>query len=91
MRFFVPFLFAREAVDRQSQVIHFDQGMLGKVPKGWIVAATHPGADARWESVQDNSAPSPPNVLAQLSQDKAAGRFPLAIGKALRFETAGSV
>ena len=40
---------------------------------------THDGAPPRWEIVRDDSAPSPPFVLAQLSQDRTAGRFPLAI------------
>lgn len=40
---------------------------------------THAGAPPRWEIVHDESAPSPPNVLAQLSRDTTAGRFPLAI------------
>src|SRR5439155_5568252 len=52
---------------------------LGTVPAGWTIATTHPGVPARWESMRDESAPSPPTVFAQLSQDKAAGRFPLAI------------
>ena len=40
---------------------------------------THNGAAPRWEIVRDESAPSPPYVFAQLSQDHTAGRFPLAI------------
>jgi hypothetical protein len=40
---------------------------------------THSGAAPRWEIVRDESAPSPPYVLAQLSQDRTAGRFPLAV------------
>ena len=40
---------------------------------------THDGALPRWEIVRDESAPSPPYVRAQLSQDRTAGRFPLAI------------
>jgi hypothetical protein len=40
---------------------------------------THNGGAPRWEIVRDESAPSPPHVLAQLSQDRTAGRFPLAI------------
>ena len=40
---------------------------------------THNGGAPKWEIVRDESAPSPPHVLAQLSQDRTAGRFPLAI------------
>ena len=40
---------------------------------------THEGAAPRWQIVRDESAPRPPCVLAQLSQDSTAGRFPLAI------------
>jgi hypothetical protein len=40
---------------------------------------THEGMAPRWEIVRDESAPKPPYVLAQLSRDTTAGRFPLAI------------
>jgi hypothetical protein len=63
----------------QSELIRFDQAVPGKLPVDWTVAMTHAGAPPRWEIVRDESAPSPPNVLAQLSRDRTAGRFPLAI------------
>jgi Domain of Unknown Function (DUF1080) len=63
----------------QADVIRFEQAVPGKLPAGWSVAMTHAGAPPRWEIVRDQSAPSPPNVLAQLSQDRTAGRFPLAV------------
>jgi hypothetical protein len=62
-----------------AQVIRFDNGVPGKLPAGWTVAMTHDGAPPRWEIVRDQSAPSPPYVLAQVSRDRTAGRFPLAI------------
>ena len=40
---------------------------------------THSGGAPRWEVVRADSAPHPPLVLAQLSRDPTAGRFPLAI------------
>jgi hypothetical protein len=40
---------------------------------------THDGGAPRWEIVRDESAPSPPYVFVQLSQDRTAGRFPLVI------------
>jgi hypothetical protein len=68
----------------RSELIRFDQAVPGKLPADWTVAMTHAGAPPRWEIVRDESAPSPPNVLAQLSRDRTAGRFPLAIwGRAL--------
>ena len=63
----------------RAQVIRFDADTAGKLPRAWSVAMTHDGAPPRWEIVRDESAPSPPYVLAQLSQDRTAGRFPLAI------------
>jgi hypothetical protein len=40
---------------------------------------THAGGSPKWEVRPDNTAPSKPNVLAQLSNDPTDGRFPLAI------------
>src|SRR5260370_28801670 len=62
-----------------AQVIRFDNGVPGKLPAGWTVAMTHDGAVPQWEIVRDQTAPSPPYVLAQVSRDRTAGRFPLAI------------
>ncbi len=62
-----------------AEVIRFDKCVPGKPPAGWTVAMTHDGGVPRWEIVQDPSAPRPPNVLAQVSRDSTAGRFPLAI------------
>src|SRR5579864_8199318 len=62
-----------------AETIRFDSGMPGALPPGWTVAMTHAGGEPRWQIVSDPGAPSPPYVLAQLSQDRTAGRFPLAI------------
>lgn len=68
----------------QSETVRFDHAEAGKLPADWTVAMTRAGAPPDWKIVRDESAPSPPNVLAQLSRDRTAGRFPLAIwGKAL--------
>jgi hypothetical protein len=55
------------------------EGSVGALPSGWMVAMTHGGGEPRWQIVNDPSAPNQQNVLAQLSQDRTAGRFPLAI------------
>jgi hypothetical protein len=62
-----------------AEVVRFDPCVPGKIPPGWTVAMTHDGAVPRWEIVRDESAPRPACVLAQLSQDNTAGRFPLVI------------
>jgi hypothetical protein len=62
-----------------GEVIRFDRAAKGIVPPGWVVAMTHAGGTPQWEIVQDDSAPHPPTVFAQVSRDVTAGRFPLAI------------
>src|SRR5438445_5731769 len=63
----------------RAEMIRFDHAVPGRLPAGWSVAMTHAGGPPRWEVVRDESAPSPRLVLAQLSRDRTAGRFPLAI------------
>src|SRR2546429_54660 len=62
-----------------AEVIRFENCIPGRLPPGWTVAMTHVGAAPRWEIVRDESAARPLYVLAQLSHDSTAGRFPLAI------------
>src|SRR5439155_175881 len=63
----------------RAQVINFDRDKPGSAPAGWTIAMTHQGGAPRWEVLKDDSALSKPNVLAQVSTDRTAGRFPLAI------------
>ena len=62
-----------------AEVIRFDNAAVGSLPSGWSVGMTHAGGAPRWEVVRDDAAPHSPFVLAQLSRDATAGRFPLAI------------
>jgi hypothetical protein len=62
-----------------AQMVNFDNCVPGTIPSGWTTAMTHKGTPPKWEVVRDESAPSPPHVLAQVSKDGTAGRFPLAI------------
>src|SRR5215471_3192101 len=57
----------------------FDRDAVGKLPTKFHETLTGQGAKAEWVVQQDSSAPSPPNVLAQISTDKTDYRFPLAI------------
>ena len=62
-----------------ADTIRFDSDSTGKAPSGWSIAMTHAGGAPNWSVIRDETAPSPPNVLAQLSNDPASARFPLAI------------
>ena len=62
-----------------GRVINFDNAPLGMTPPGWTVAMTNRGGAPRWEIRKDGSAPTQPNVLAQVSDDPTGDRFPLAI------------
>lgn len=59
--------------------IGFDDERAGSLPPGWKSAVTQKGALPRWEIVEDPSAPTKPNVLAQLSSEPARAQFPLAV------------
>src|SRR5690242_4195099 len=79
MRLLLLVLMVLSSSAAQPETIRFDHAIPGKLPADWTIAMTHAGAPPRWEIVRDESAPNPPNVLAQLSRDRTAGRFPLAI------------
>lgn len=60
-------------------VYSFDSDAVSKLPAKFHEALTGQGAKAQWIVKSDLTAPSQPNVLAQLSTDKTDYRFPLAI------------
>jgi len=61
-----------------AQTINFDSAKPGSVPLGWTIASIT-GSAPKWEIVKDPSAPSPPYVFAQISNDTVRSRCPLAI------------
>ncbi len=65
---------------------NFDQDVVGKPPAHFTSALTGRGAIGHWEVTKDDSAPSPPNVLAQTSADNTDYRFPLAIADDTRYK-----
>jgi hypothetical protein len=67
------------AVAIQAETITFDSAKMGALPAEWSSAMTNRGGAPRWEVLQDTTAPSQPNVLAQTSTDGTDGRFPLAV------------
>ncbi len=68
-----------------AEVIRFNNCIPGKLPPGWTVAMTHSGAAPQWEIVRDESTHNPRYVLAQISRDATAGRFPLVVWDAISF------
>jgi hypothetical protein len=69
-----------------ERVWSFDRDTRGKPPVGFTFALTGRGTPGEWIVAWDPSAPSPPNVLAQTSQDKTDYRFPLAIAEGTRYK-----
>src|SRR4051812_38031814 len=50
-----------------TEIVNFDKAETGKAPTGWTATQTGTG-QAKWAVVQDDSAPSKPNVLKQSGQ-----------------------
>jgi hypothetical protein len=60
-------------------VYNFDKDAVGEIAARFHGALTGSGANGEWLVKADPTAPSPPNVLAQMSSDNTGYRFPLAI------------
>jgi hypothetical protein len=75
----LAWLFSISLLAPAGKVINFDAFPLGKTPPGWTVSMTDTGVAPRWEVVKDRTAPTQPNVLAQVSTDNSHERFPMAI------------
>ena len=78
MKLLAAVLFGWAAV-AAAETINFDSASPGSLPSGWASAMTHSGGAPQWEALKDDTAPSKPNVLAQTSNDRTSGRFPLAV------------
>jgi hypothetical protein len=70
---------APSVVSSHPVVYRFDTDAAGKSPAHFSFARTGRGAEGTWVIQEDPTAPSKPNVLAQISTDKTDYRFPLAI------------
>lgn len=62
-----------------AQTVDFEADAVGSVPSSWIASMTAEGGPPRWSVIEDDSAHSGSRLLAQLSDDRTSGRFPLAI------------
>jgi hypothetical protein len=58
---------------------NFDKEKAQELPSGWLSEHTGQGSKGNWKVIAEPSAPSRPNVLAQLSDDATNYRFPLAV------------
>jgi hypothetical protein len=62
-----------------GEVVDFE-GLDTNAPlQGWRFTKTNGGDPPRWAIAVDQTSPTQPQVLAQLSEDGTSGRFPLAI------------
>ena len=62
-----------------AEVVDFEGAVANAPPRGWTLTKTNGGEPALWQIVEDASSPAGSKVLAQLSEDRTSGRFPLAI------------
>ena len=62
-----------------GRVFNFDSCKIGQPPPGWTVPASGKGHLSGWEIRKDQTAPTQPYVLAEVSADPAETRSPLAI------------
>jgi hypothetical protein len=74
----LSFLVSFGLLASSGKIVTFDSGQVGTAPSGWTIAETNRGAAPRWEIRRDQTAPTPPYVLAQLS-NATGQRCPLAI------------
>jgi hypothetical protein len=62
-----------------AEVVDFESMEVNAPPRGWSLAKTNGGEPPRWQVTNDATSPAQSKVLAQLSEDRTSGRFPLAI------------
>ncbi len=71
--------FVSEEITIKPPLWSFDKGTIGKLPKGFSNRVTGRANLGRWEIIEDKTAPSPPYVLAQTSNENFGNHFKLAV------------
>ena len=71
------FLIGLELAAATGRVVDFDTFAVGATPPGWTVATLDQGLPVQWEVRKDESAPTQPYVLAQVSTGATAQRAAL--------------
>jgi hypothetical protein len=67
------------APDAAAQMFTFDTDLVGQAPRGLTCGLTGRGKPGVWVVKADASAPSAPNVLAQVDPDATDYRFPVCV------------
>lgn len=75
----IGFLISFGLLASPGRVVNFDSYPQGKTPPGWTFSTANRGGPGRWEVLKDQTAPTQPYVLAQVSSEAIRDRFPLAI------------
>jgi YVTN family beta-propeller protein len=83
---FVAIVSTQFVANLQAGEWRFEDAALDKVPAGWVAAKTGNGAGSVWKVLQDASAPSGPNVLAQTSSDGPRPLFNLCVADEPRLD-----
>ena len=73
----LTWLYAFSLLSPSGRVVNFDTCKIGQPPPGWTMAGT--GTAPGWQIRKDQTAPTQPYVLAEVSADPASTRPPLAI------------
>lgn len=68
-----------KAMNQITKVFQFEADAAGNVPVGFTVSMTSDGGVPQWTVQQEEGAPSGKLVIAQVSDDKTRGRFPLLV------------
>jgi hypothetical protein len=75
----LTWLFTFSLLAPSGKVINFDTCKIGQAPPGWTVENASKGSASDWEIRKDQTAPTQPYVLAEVSGNPAGNRSPLAI------------
>ena len=68
----LTWLFALSLLSPAGKIINFDSCVIGQAPPGWTVEG--PGKARGWQVRKDQTAPTPPYVLAEVSADPTDSR-----------------
>jgi hypothetical protein len=75
----LAWLFTFSVLAPAGKVVNFDTYKIGQAPPGWTVASPGKGNAPDWEIRKDQTAPTQPYVLAEVSADPKQTKSPLAI------------